>query len=344
MELVVTVDAEEDQWGPARSGITSVTNIREVETLQKLFNDHHVVPTYLLTYPVVQDEKAAAVFRGLLDAGQCEVGMHCHPWNTPPYQETMSRHNSMLCNLPPSLQWEKLLRLHEMLHMRFERPPLAFRSGRWGFGRETAGILARLGCRVDTSITPYTSWAASEGPDFSSYSPHAFFFSSTDLTRNDPEGDMLEVPVTIGYVGGSFARCHQLRKRLNRPPFQRLHLAGVLAKLGLVRSVWLSPERETTARLIRLLRQSMRERCGIVNLFFHTSSLQVGCTPFVRTPDEKNQLLRSLSTILEFCQESGVRSVPLSQAAQRIPRPGVGRALTSTQQFFTSTNNHWIDS
>jgi hypothetical protein len=317
MDLVITVDAEEDQWGLAPSGAASVTNIQEVRTLQKLFNDHQVVPTYLLTYPVASDEPAATVFRDLLDAGQCEIGMHCHPWNTPPYQEVVNRHNSMLCNLPPSLQLEKLQRLHEIICKRFGRQPLVFRSGRWGFGAATAGILAKLGCRVDSSITPYTSWTASEGPDFSSYSPHVFSFSSGNFNRNDPAGDMLEVPVTIGYVGGSFAGCHQWRTRLNRPPFQRLRLAGCLAKLGFMRSVWLSPERETPARLVRLLRQSMREGCGLANLFFHTPSLQVGCTPFVRTPDQRNQLLKSLSTILRFCQESGIRSVPLSQVAQK---------------------------
>ena len=92
--------------------------------------------------------------------------MHCHPWNTPPYQEAMNRHNSMLCNLPPSLQLEKLQCLHETLHRRFERPPLAFRSGRWGFGHETAGILASWDADVDTSITPYTSWTDSRRTGF----------------------------------------------------------------------------------------------------------------------------------------------------------------------------------
>jgi hypothetical protein len=318
MELVVTVDAEEDQWGPASSAAPSVTNVWEVPALQKLFNHYQVVPTYLLTYPVAHDEKSSTILRGLLDAGQCEIGMHCHPWNTPPYQEPMTRHNSMLCNLPASLQSQKLHLLHETIHKRFGGPPLAFRSGRWGFGVETAGVLARLGCRVDTSITPYTSWTASEGPDFSSYSPHAFAFSSADLSRNDRDGDMVEVPVTIGYVGGSFARCHQLHKRLNSGPFRRLHAAGLFAKLGLVRSVWFSPERETPARLMRLLRQSMREGCAIANLFFHTSSLRIGCTPFVRTREEKTQFLSSLTTILDFCRACGVRNVPLSQAAQRI--------------------------
>lgn len=149
----------------------------------------------------------------------------------------------MLCNLPASLQSEKLQCLHAMIHRRFRRPPLTFRSGRWGFGHETADILASLGCRIDTSITPYTSWTDSDGPDFSSYSPHAFSFSSDNPFKKKTDGDMLEIPVTIGYVGGSFARCHQLLKRLAKPPFHRLHLAGVLARLGLLRSVWLSPER-----------------------------------------------------------------------------------------------------
>jgi hypothetical protein len=333
MELVVTVDAEEDQWGLSPSGATSVMNIQEVPALQRIFNEYHVVPTYLLTHPVVDDQQAASVFRGLLDAGQCEIGMHCHPWNTPPYQELMSRHNSMLCNLPPALQLEKLERLHEVISKRFGRPPLAFRSGRWGFGSETAGILAKLGCRVDTSITPYTSWTASEGPDFSSYSPHAFSFSSGILNRHDPAGDMVEVPVTIGYVGGSFSRCHQWRRRLSRPPFQRLHLAGCLAKLGFMRSVWLSPERETAARLIRLLRQSMREGCGFVNLFFHTPSLRVGCTPFVHTVEDKRRLVATLRAVLGFCRSAGIAPIPLSQAAGKVAAAAPAGTMPSLDTF-----------
>lgn len=318
MELVITIDAEEDQWGPVPAGASSVTNIQEVRTLQTVFREHRVVPTYLLTYPVAHDERAAAVLRDLLDAGDCEIGMHCHPWNTPPHEELMNRRNSMLCNLPVSLQQEKIRRLHDIIYERFERPPLAFRSGRWGFDRETAVILSKLGCRVDSSITPYTSWVGSEGPDFSSYSPHTFSFCAADFGRTDAEGDMVEVPVTIGYVGGNFARCHRWRMRLNRPPFQRLRLAGCLAKLGFMRSVWLSPERETAPRLIRLLRQSMREGCGVVNLFFHTPSLQVGCTPFVRTGGDKRRLFATLGAVLKFCLDTGITPIPLSQAAGQV--------------------------
>ena len=117
--------------GPSPYGGLTVTNIRKIPELQKVFEDYHVVPTYLLTYPVANDESAAAVFRDLLDAGQCEIGMHCHPWNTPPYEETINRRNTMLCNLPASLQRDKVRRLQELIAKQFDRPPLAFRSGRW---------------------------------------------------------------------------------------------------------------------------------------------------------------------------------------------------------------------
>lgn len=315
MQLVVTIDVEEDQWGWTSCHSTTIRNTKEVPALQQMFDAYHVVPTYLLTFPVASDEGAASLFRDYLEAGRCEIGMHCHPWTTPPYQERLTRHNSMLCNLPPSLQHEKLERLSEVIHRRFGRAPVAFRSGRWGFGCETARILAELGCRIDTSITPYTSWTASDGPDFSSYSPHAFTFFHGDFPAQDPAGDMLEVPVTIGYLGGGFRSCDRLRRTLTRAPFRHLRLAGLLGRLGILRRVWLSPERETPARLARLLRLSMLEGCRIVNLVFHSSSLQAGCTPFVQTSEDKARFLKALRTVLDLCGELGVKSLPLSQAA-----------------------------
>ena len=85
-----------------------------------------------------------------------------------------------------------------------------------------------------------------------------------------------------------------------------------------MRSVWLSPERETAPRLIRLLRQSMREGCSLVNLFFHTSSLQAGCTPFVRTGRDKLRLFATLSAVLKFCLDAGITPIPLSEAARKV--------------------------
>lgn len=320
MQLVVTIDAEEDQWGPSPYNGSTVTNIGKIPELQRVFEEYRVVPTYLLTYPVAADPKTSAIFRELQAAGQCEIGMHCHPWNTPPYEESINRYNSMLCNLPASLQLKKVQRLYEMVSTQIGTAPLAFRSGRWGFGCETARILARLGCLIDTSITPYTSWTDSYGPDFSRYTPRAFTFSGDDISSDASHGNLVEIPVTIGYVGGNSSQCHRLSEKLKQPPFRQLRVAGMLARLGLLRSVWLSPERETSARLVKLLKQLIREGCTTVNLFFHSSALQVGCTPFVRTQQQKEHLLVTLRAVLTFCRQVGITSVPFSQAAEKILR------------------------
>jgi hypothetical protein len=75
-------------------------NVYRLPTLQKLLNEFGIVPTYLLTYPVVRDPHAVGILREIFDAGECEIGTHCHPWNTPAAWEPLNKYNSMLCNLP----------------------------------------------------------------------------------------------------------------------------------------------------------------------------------------------------------------------------------------------------
>ncbi len=174
----------------------------------------------------------ASVFKGLWDLWMTRQDLS-HGFRVPLYEETINRCNSMLCNLRAPLQRKKLQRLHELIARQFDRCSVAFRSGRWGYTHEIARILLELGCRVDTSITPYTSWTCSQGPDFSSYTPHPFVFRATDSSSGDFVDDMVEFPATIGYVGGTFARSHQFSRWLRRPPFRRLRMAGVLARLEL---------------------------------------------------------------------------------------------------------------
>lgn len=85
MKLVGTVDVEEDQWGITLPRYATALNVRRLPTLQKLLHEFGSIPTYLLTYPVANDPRAVAILQEILDGGGCEIGMHCHPWTTPPY-------------------------------------------------------------------------------------------------------------------------------------------------------------------------------------------------------------------------------------------------------------------
>ena len=97
--------------------------------------------------------------------------MHCHPWNTPPFDEVTNEKNSMIGNLPSELQYKKLSYLHETIRNNLGVESTSFRSGRWGYSHTVAKHIQSLGYIVDSSITPYISWKNYYGPDFSDTSP-----------------------------------------------------------------------------------------------------------------------------------------------------------------------------
>lgn len=322
MKLVVTVDVEEDQWGIIPPHYATVQNVYRLPWLQKLLHEFGIIPTYLLTHPVVSDPRAVAILREIMEGGGCEIGMHCHPWNTPPYEESLNKRNSMLCNLPRALQFEKLQRLHDAIQNSFDMTPIAFRSGRWGFDMEVARNLLRLGYRIDTSITPYTSWAQESGPDFSHVSPQPYTFTQDSSTDRSPVGALAEIPVSIGYLHGEFQACAKLSQRLRNGSFRGLKLGGLLSRLHVLRKVWLSPEMDTPARMMQLVRQMRNQGYEVLNLVFHSSALMAGCGPFIRTERDEQVFLKRLVTLLQFARNEGVVFVPLSAAASvpsRVP-------------------------
>jgi hypothetical protein len=249
--------------------------------------------------------------------GGCEIGMHCHPWNTPPYEESLNKHNSMLCNLPKTLQFEKLQRLHEAIQNRFDMTPIAFRSGRWGFDAEVASNILRLGYRIDTSVTPYTSWAQESGPDFSYVSPQPYMFTQDSSTDRSPTGALAEIPVSIGYLYGEFQACAKLSQRLRSGSLRGLKLGGLLSRLRVLRKVWLSPEMETPARMIQLVRQMRNQGYGVLNLVFHSSALMGGGGPFIRSEADERIFLENFRRFLGLVKEEGAGCAALSEVACR---------------------------
>ena len=171
MKLVVTVDTEEDNWGRYSAMDNPVHNIDKIVSLQKIFDQYAVKPTYLITYPVATNPRSVAILKRILEQGKCEIGTHCHPWNTPPFNADAVIHekDTMLCNLPEKLILEKLTTLHEAIIKNFNYQPVSFRAGRWGFGPSVARVLEKMDYRVDSSVTPFVNWDQYYGPDFSSF-------------------------------------------------------------------------------------------------------------------------------------------------------------------------------
>ena len=316
MKLIVTVDTEEDSWGHVRGSHYAVENIGALPDFQKLCDELGVKPTYLVTYPVVTDATAAAILRTLLEDGNCEVGAHCHPWNTPPFEEPECERNSMLSNLSGDLQHKKMAVLHDAIERHLKISVVSFRSGRWAYSQAVATNLAKLGYKVDSSITPFTDWTSVGGPDFSAVGPRVFRFSPDDFPHESPDGELTEIPVTIGYVGwlGSDMQwCNAVQRVVQRERFAQARVTGILSKANLIRKVWLSPELSDAAEMIRLALHLKSQGYRFLNLTFHSPSLRAGLTPFVRTQQAEQRFWENLRQFFIFARDSGIEVVTLNE-------------------------------
>jgi hypothetical protein len=316
VKVYITIDTEEDQWGYCVPAETSVDNVAMIPMLQKLFDRYGALPTYLVNYPAVSNEASLRVIREILDSGRCGIGAHCHPWNTPPLREEPTSFNSMLCNLPEELIGEKLQTVHRAVIDAFGTVPISFRAGRWGFGEAVARCIHDLGYRIDTSVTPFTDWTDCGGPDFTRAPTDRYCFRPDNILAPDPDGGLLEVPPTVGFLQSDFRRCFAFRKRIASSPFLKYRLLGVLDTLRLLNFRWLSPEMCTGADMVALAKTFIRRGCTFLNMTFHSTSIVPGLGPFVRTKDDLVRFLESIEVFLRFARDTGCRFALLDEAFQ----------------------------
>lgn len=307
--LLVTIDTEEDEWGRYDAPRYGARNIARIPALQDLFDSLGVIPTYLVSYQVAADPGAVGILREIAASGRCEIGAHCHPWNTPPFRWPRDERHSMLSNLPLEAQSEKIRALRDLLGERFGTPLMSFRAGRCGFDESVASVLLDLGFTVDTSVTPLMSWVRYGGPDFGEPYPELF---RLDLGGNG--SGLLEVPATVGFLQRDPARAFRLLSTIRGSRWLRsLRTHGILERMGILNHIWLCPEKTSLDRMIALTRVMLANGSGIFNLMFHSGSLAAGFTPFVRTERERQRLVERIRSYLEFCRDAGMEPVRLGE-------------------------------
>jgi len=318
MKLIVTIDTEEDEWDSYRPTGSPVENLRKVPALQALFDRFGVRPTYLVTYPVVQSDMAVEVLGEIAADGRCEIATHCHPWNTPPFEGESTPFKSMLCNLAPEVQLDKLTALHEAITERLGAPPTSFRAGRWGFSGGVAEALVALGYRVDTSVTPYTDWRPYHGPDYTRRTDRPYRFSASDIFRVEPTGPLLQVPATVGFMPRNAPLRAALAGVRDTSPVESA-VGALLLRARLVIRAWLSPENSSGPAMVRLAQAVTRQgRTPFLNMVFHSSSLMAGNTPFTRTVADEGRFLDRIRIFLEYAARAGVTPITLTEAEAHV--------------------------
>ena len=298
--LIVSIDTEEDNWAPARTGIT-VENIRELPRLDRWFERLGVRATYFTSFQVAIQPWAASILRHIASRDRAEVGAHLHPWNTPPLEEPLVARNTVMRNLPQRLQEAKIRTLTDMLVAGVGRRPAVFRAGRWGFGTSTAAALLACGYRIDSSVTPFVSWRAyDDGPSHIGAPLEMYRLDECGDPRVPvPGGPLVEVPTSCGYSRNPPWFWGRLHGVLEHSALRRLRLVGIASRLGLVRRIALSPETDSVADMFTLSRRLIEHGVRHLHLTWHSPSLRPGLSPFVATRAHVARLYATVESYLE---------------------------------------------
>ena len=320
--VLVTIDAEEEfDWSaPFDRHSTGASAMDEVGRLQDVLDRHGVVGTWVVDHPVAAQTRRDSPLREIALSGRATIGAHLHPWVTPPHEEDVTARNSFPGNLPPELERAKLRATIAAVETAFGRRPVCYQAGRYGIGPNTAALLEEHGFEVDFSVCPPFDYRPEGGPDFSHFGCETYWFGRKRL--------LLGIPLTGGYVGlwpslvGHGA--HGLyRWATGRLPLA-LHLPGLLARAKVLDRLRLTPEGFDRGHHRRLARALLARGIRVFVYSLHSPSLKPGCTPYVRTEADRDELLARTDAFLDFFlrELGGVALTPLELKARCLgPQP-----------------------
>jgi hypothetical protein len=322
--FVITLDTEPDnEWGRPR--LPTTRNARFVPRFHELCLRHGFRVTYLMTLEMAEDAFLRDYLLPRLRAGECEIGAHLHPWNTPPLVAVTDddlRHHPYPYEYPEEVQEAKLSTLVAAIEQRYALRPTSYKAGRWGLDGFHAGLLERTGFRVDTSVCPGVNWGPSKGdprrsggPNYTRAGALPYRLSGEDVCRPGRLA-VWEVPPTIVFYSplGRWVpgvRALYRRHRLVRRLFDRRRLGAQ----------WLRPyPYMTVERLKRVMALARQTGTPVLNLTFHSSELMPGGSPYNPTPESIEDLFLRLDGFLSHLRSDGVESATLTEAGEHVAR------------------------
>jgi len=124
-------------------------------------------------------------------------------------------------------------------------------------------------------------------------------------------GHLLEVPATVGFYQRNFALFNYILNWIRKNSLRHLKVIGLLNRLHLVNKVWLSPENSKAPEMIKLVKRMMQNKYNYINMFFHSSSIKAGLTPFVTTKEDERRFFHCLREFFTFTHDAGIESIML---------------------------------
>ena len=303
--FVVFVDTEEEfDWTKPRSrGAIETSAIRYLPEFQRLMDAHAICPTYLIDYPVAENQASAEILSGMLAAGNCRIGAQLHAWVNPPFDEDVITINSFVGNLPLDLERAKLAALTNKIEQSVGTRPTVYRAGRYGIGANSAALLEEARYRIDTSVRPLFDYREEGGPNFLKHTARPFWAG--------PTGNLLELPLGVAYTG----QLRRYGRLLYADKDSKARRIAGLARSGMLARVALTPEDMPVDDVKRAIDSMLNDSQQFFSFSFHSPSLAPGHTPYVRNSADLANFYGWWDKILTFLAAKGITPASVDDVA-----------------------------
>lgn len=300
--FVVTVDTEEEfDWEkPFERYGHGLSHVPGIARFQAFCENAGVSPIYLVDYPVACDARLNTILGQAIAHGRAEIGIQLHPWVNPPHDEPINGFNSFAGNLPEPLERAKFDTLRRTIETAFGRAPRSYRAGRYGLGRNSAAIIRQGGVTIDTSVRARFDYSHEGGPDYRNHPVEPWWI--------DRAAGLIELPLTTLYCGALRRMGGWLYHAAARVPRMR----GVLARLGLLERVPLTPEGVEIGAALRAIDVAIADGLPVLLFSFHSPSLAPGHTPYVRDEAALERLYDWWRVVFAHLHARGVAPAGLS--------------------------------
>lgn len=296
LTVVVSLDVEEEglfsgSYPRQGGGLTNIPLLARLEFLPREFG---LPLTLLCDYPVLTHDPSLTAIEALLGRVDGELGVHLHPWNTPPFPDMPWPEPVPTSVMPLDTFRAKMETLQNAMRAFSGKTATTFRMGRWNLFKRAMAVLPEVGIAVDSSVAPLRH--VPNGPNH--------FLAPADpywTTVAGPDGArLLEAPTTqVPLFPGSPAMVYAVARRL--PAKGKDVLLNTFMKtltLG-VNPVWMP---EATMRLATMAH--VRRGGRALTLFWHSSEMLPGASPHFPDQAAVDTFLKKIRRFAAWLQQN----------------------------------------
>lgn len=292
--FIITIDTEGDnlwKWKPGQEVTTK--NVQYLKRFQELCSQYGFKPVWLSNWEMISDPLFVEFINRNVEAGSCELGMHLHAWNNPPFYELPRDERSgapYLIEYPREIMEAKIAAITEKMKEQFGYVPVSHRAGRWAMNDTYFELLYQYGYRIDCSYTPGISWRDSlgqtpgfAGPDYRK--------ASRDIQKYK---GIVEVPVTVEYTHRMF-----LDKNKSWKSNVKTALFGMAGQ-----NIWLRPGRDNMKDMLWMIEKNRNGDGDYLMFMLHSSELMPGGSPTFKDAEAVEVLYGKLQVLFDVIKDS----------------------------------------